>query len=152
MSMSSKNSLEAKDITCLLDSGADVDYVDAALVENIRATNLITNCVNCFTCSGVQACHSILTVSYTNELGQHYSIVIKAHIVKNLSYSLIIGRETIRKYNLILQYPQHFLNLESLPRYWDFQASRGCGRTAAAETGRITFDVRTQGLKRARGE
>ena len=120
--ISSQNSLGAKDITCLLDSGADVDYVDAALVDNMRANNLIINCVNYFTCSGIQACHPItglinLTISYTNELGQHYNIVIKAHIVKNLSYSLIIGRETIRKYNFILQFQQNFLNLVSLPRY-----------------------------------
>ena len=136
----------------MLDLGADVDYVDVALVDNMRANNLIINCVNCFTCSGVQACHPIpglinLTISYNNELGQKYSITIKAHLVKNLSYSLIIGRETIRKYNLILQFPKHFLNLQSLPRYWDFQASRGCGYTAAAVTGRVALDVGKQGTE-----
>ena len=78
-----------------------------------------------YSCSVVQDnCHTILgsinlQINYTNELGQNYNLTIKAHIVNNLNYSLILSRETIRKNNLILQFPKLFLDLQSLPRCWD---------------------------------
>ena len=146
--VSSQASLGSQDISCLLDTGADVDYVDSKLIVAMRASKFIINCNNCSTCSGVHSnCHAIagiinLSVSFTNELNQQYTIMVKAHIVDNLNHKLIIGLKTIRKHNLILQFPKHFIDLQSIPRYWDFQVGRGCGITTAAVLGRDTIDVR----------
>ena len=131
---------------CLLDSGADVCYVSLNTVDSLEANNYIIPCINCITCTAASdTCHSIagiinLTISYINELGQHLTIKVRAHVVNDLKYDCIIGRNTIKKHNLILQFPQHFLDLKSIPRYWDFQAGRGCGRTAAAKLGTHSND------------
>ena len=91
-----------------------------------------------------QTCHTIsgiinIVVSYTNEYENTQELAIKAHIVKNLNYQLIIGKEIIRQYNLTLQFPRMFLDMENLPRYWDFSAGQSCGRTTVTEL-RDTYD------------
>ncbi len=59
----SQANLSDQNIICLLDSGADVDYVDSNLIEAMHLNNkkYIITCINCLTCSGVQNnCHPIL--------------------------------------------------------------------------------------------
>ena len=88
----SQANLSDQNIICLLDSGADVDYVDSNLIEAMHLNNkkYIITCINCLTCSGVQNnCHPILglinlTINYTDELGSKHRIAIKAHIVNSL--------------------------------------------------------------------
>jgi transposase InsO family protein len=131
---------------CLLDSGADVSYISLDMVKALDANKYLISCINCFTCTGTgDTCHSIvglinLTISYVNELSQRLTLKLSAHVIKELKYDLIIGRSTIKQHNLILQFPRHFLDLDALPRYWDLQAGRGCGRTVAAKLGTRTDD------------
>jgi hypothetical protein len=131
---------------CLLDSGADVSYISLDMVKALDANKYLISCINCFTCTGAgDTCHSIvglinLTISYVNELSQRLTLKLSAHVIKELKYDLIIGRSTIKQHNLILQLPRHFLDLDALPRYWDLQAGRGCGRTVAAKLGTRTDD------------
>ena len=149
VNISCQTSSKSIDTTCLLDSGADVDYVNLNIVNNLNAHSLTKPCINCKFISGVQSSHSIigvidLIINYTCERNLSYTLTSKAHIVKDLSYHMILGHESIKNHNLILKYTQIFLNLQSLPRYWDFQASRSCGRMTAAETGRVTLDVESE--------
>ena len=102
---------------CLLDSGADVTYVSLDMINILNANKYLVSCFNCFTCTGAgDNCHSItgianLTISYVNELSQHLTLRVRAQVVRGLKYDLIIGRSTIKKHNLVLQFPQHFLTL-----------------------------------------
>ncbi len=145
----SQANMEPKRTECLLDSGADVNYIDLDFINIINANNLIKDCLNCILCTGTNDCHPIegvinLTINYTSEQDINYSITILVHIVRDLKYNLILGHESIRKHNLILHFSRNFFDPSSLPRYWDFQSFRGCGRITAVETGRDALDVRNK--------
>ena len=146
MHVSSQNQRKNHKVDCLLDTGADVNYISLNLISILDANKYLITCNDCSTCSGVKdICHSIsglinINVNYTNELNQTLTITIKAHVVNNLNYDLIIGLSSIKYFNLILQFPSHFLNLQTTPRCWDFKVGRGCGNTTAAVPRSDTVD------------
>jgi hypothetical protein len=59
--------------------------------------------------------------------------VLQAYVLADMKYDLIIGNKDIKQNNLVLDFPQDFLNMDKMPRLWDFTTGRRGGRISSAE-------------------